>query len=60
MTSAAYSPALRHWIGLGLIRRGPERHGERVRAYDPVRGGDIEVEICSPVFIDPQGERLRG
>jgi sarcosine oxidase subunit alpha len=59
MTSVAFSPSLGHWIGLGLIRRGPSRHGERVRAYDPVRGGDIEVEICDPVFIDPKGERLR-
>jgi sarcosine oxidase subunit alpha len=59
MTSVAFSPSLGHWIGLGLIRRGPDRHGERVRAYDPVRGLDFEVEICDPVFIDPQGERLR-
>ncbi|GJE42172.1 sarcosine oxidase subunit alpha family protein [Methylobacterium soli] len=59
MTSVAYSPSLGHWIGLGLLRRGPERHGERVRAYDPVRGGDIEVEICSPVFVDPKEEKLR-
>jgi sarcosine oxidase subunit alpha len=59
MTSVAFSPSLGHWIGLGLIRMGPSRHGERVRAYDPVRNGDIEVEICDPVFIDPKGERLR-
>ena len=60
MTSVAFSPTLGHWIGLGLIRRGPERVGERVRAVDPVRGGDVEVEICAPAFVDPQGERLRG
>ncbi|UOK71239.1 sarcosine oxidase subunit alpha family protein [Ancylobacter polymorphus] len=60
MTSVAYSPHLGHWIGLGLIRRGPERLGERVRAYDPVRGEEIEVEICAPGFIDPEGVRLRG
>ncbi|MBB3769639.1 sarcosine oxidase subunit alpha [Angulomicrobium tetraedrale] len=60
MTSVAHSPHLGHWIGLGLLQRGPERIGERVRAYDPVRGGDIEVEICAPGFIDPEGERLRG
>ncbi|WP_428029053.1 sarcosine oxidase subunit alpha family protein [Ancylobacter sp.] len=60
MTSVAYSPHLGHWIGLGLITRGPERLGERVRAYDPVRGEEIEVEICAPGFIDPEGVRLRG
>jgi sarcosine oxidase subunit alpha len=59
MTSVAYSPSLKSWIGIGLIRRGPERHGERVRAYDPVRGAEIEVEICSPVFVDPKEEKLR-
>ncbi|MCK0198674.1 sarcosine oxidase subunit alpha family protein [Ancylobacter sp. 6x-1] len=60
MTSVAYSPNLGHWIGLGLIRRGQERIGEKVRAHDPVRGGDVEVEICAPCFLDPKGERLRG
>jgi sarcosine oxidase subunit alpha len=60
MTSVAFSPSLGHWIGLGLLSRGPERWGERVRAYDPVRSGDVEVEICSPVFLDPEGARLHG
>jgi len=60
MTSVAFSPSLGHWIGLGLIRDGAARIGERVRAYDPVRGGDVEVVVCSPVFVDPKGERLHG
>jgi heterotetrameric sarcosine oxidase alpha subunit len=59
MTSVCHSPSLGMSIGLGFIRRGNERHGERVRAVDSVRGTDIEVEICSPHFLDPQGERLR-
>lgn len=59
LSSVAYSPMLGHWIGLGFIKNGPERIGERIRAVDPVRGKDIEVEICSPVFFDPEGERLR-
>ncbi|BCJ92303.1 sarcosine oxidase subunit alpha [Terrihabitans soli] len=58
MTSVAYSPTTGHWIGLGVITRGPERYGERVRAYDPVRGGDVEVEICAPCFVDPEGAKL--
>jgi sarcosine oxidase subunit alpha len=60
VTSAAFSPTLGHWICLGLLARGPQRHGERIRACDPVRGGDTLVEVCAPVFLDPQGERLRG
>ena len=45
---------------LGLMRRGPERIGERVLAYDAVRGASLEVQIVSPVFLDPEGARLRG
>jgi sarcosine oxidase subunit alpha len=60
MTSVAFSPMLGHWVGLGVIARGPERVGERVRAYDPVREGDVLVEICHPVFVDPEGARLHG
>jgi sarcosine oxidase subunit alpha len=60
VTSAAYSPTLGHWIALALLQRGPARHGERIIAHDPVRGGDIEAEVCPPVFVDPLGERLRG
>jgi heterotetrameric sarcosine oxidase alpha subunit len=59
MTSTAFSPSLGHWIGLGLLARGVQRIGERIRAYDPVRSGDIEVEVVSPVFVDPEGVRLR-
>ncbi|HEY5102544.1 MAG TPA: sarcosine oxidase subunit alpha family protein [Steroidobacteraceae bacterium] len=58
VTSVAYSPTLGHWIGLGLLRRGPKRLGERIRTHSPIRGGDAEVEVVSPVFFDPQGARL--
>ena len=60
MTSVAHSPSLGHAIGLGFIRNGAERLGEIVRAYDPIRGKDTEVEIVSPHFIDPEGVRQRG
>jgi sarcosine oxidase subunit alpha len=60
MTSVAHSPSLRSWIGLGFLKNGPARIGQRVRAYDPVRNGDVEVEVCHPVFVDPKGERLYG
>ena len=55
MTSVCFSPTLGHWIGLGLLQRGRQRLGERLRAFDPVRGEDFEVEVCSPVFVDPEG-----
>jgi methylglutamate dehydrogenase subunit C len=59
MTSTAFSPTLGHWIGLGLLARGGLRIGERIRAYDPLRSGDIEVEVVPPLFVDPEGVRLR-
>lgn len=60
LTSVAFSPTLGHWIGLGLLARGPQRMGERIRAYDPLRSGEIEVEVVSPAFFDPEGARLQG
>ena len=60
LTSATFSPNLDHSIALGFIKGGATRIGDIVRAWDGIRGVDIEVEICSPCFIDPQGERLRG
>ncbi len=60
MTSVAFSPTLNHWVGLGLLQRGPQRIGERVRAYDAVRDGDVEVEVCDPIFVDPERVRLNG
>jgi methylglutamate dehydrogenase subunit C len=60
VTSVAFSPMLGHWIGLGLLARGRERLGERIRSHSPVRGGDAEVQVVSPVFYDPEGKRLHG
>jgi sarcosine oxidase subunit alpha len=60
VTSACYSPTLGHPIALALLARGAERMGQHIRVLDPVRGGDLEAEICSPVFVDPEGGRTRG
>ncbi|MCP8937676.1 sarcosine oxidase subunit alpha family protein [Alsobacter sp. SYSU M60028] len=60
VTAAAWSAHAGGWIGLGLMKHGPERIGETVRAWDAVRGRDTPVTLCAPCFYDPQGERLRG
>ncbi|MGC1305472.1 MAG: sarcosine oxidase subunit alpha family protein [Caulobacteraceae bacterium] len=60
VTSTAYSPSLGQWIALALVKRGRERHGETLCAVDPLRGYEAQVEVCSPVFVDPEGNRLRG
>ncbi|MEX2518980.1 MAG: sarcosine oxidase subunit alpha family protein [Paracoccaceae bacterium] len=60
MASAVWSPELESYIGLGFVRGGGQRMGDRIRAWDGIRGADIVVEIVSPHFVDPEGERLRG
>jgi sarcosine oxidase subunit alpha len=60
VTSAAFSPTLDSFIALALLRNGPARHGETIIVHDPLRGGDVLAEVCNPVFVDPEGVRLRG
>jgi sarcosine oxidase subunit alpha len=59
VSSAVFSPTLGHSIALGFLAGGLARAGQRVRACDPVRNADVEVEVVHPCFVDPQGERLR-
>ena len=42
-----------------IVKNGNNRIGEIVNAVDPLRKSNIEVEIVSPHFLDPEGERLR-
>lgn len=58
VTSTAFSATLERWIGLAMLSGGSTRLGERLRAFDPVRGPDVELEVCPPVFLDPEGARL--
>jgi len=60
VTSTAYSPSLNSWIGLGLLKNGKNRMGDTIRSVDFMRKTDELVEICDPIFLDPNGERLRG
>jgi sarcosine oxidase subunit alpha len=59
ITSAAYSPNLGHSIGLALLKNGGARTGEVIEAVSPLTGLNVEVEVVSAHFIDPEGERLR-
>jgi heterotetrameric sarcosine oxidase alpha subunit len=60
VTSVCFSPVMDQWIGLGLVSGGRERIGEVAMAHDPLRGEDYEIELCNPVFYDPEGGRQRG
>ena len=43
----------------GLLRDGASRHGEQIEAVFPLDDETLKVEICHPVFIDPEGELVR-
>jgi sarcosine oxidase subunit alpha len=60
VSSACYSPALEREIGLGFVQGGTARIGETLYATDPLAGNHLAVEIVSPHFHDPEGEKLRG
>ncbi len=59
VTSVGWSPTLQATLGLGFLRDGRARHGETLRLVDHLRGIDLAVEVCDPVFHDPEGVKLR-
>ncbi|MCC5954481.1 MAG: sarcosine oxidase subunit alpha family protein [Natronohydrobacter sp.] len=59
VTSACYSPTLESYIAIGFLKNGQARMGETLRAASPLTGEDVEIEIVSAHFVDPEGERLR-
>ncbi len=58
-TSAGFSPTLGSVLALGFLRNGRARHGETVRVVDHLRDTETMVEVCDPVFFDPEGGRVR-
>jgi len=60
VTSVGPSPTLGHMIGLGFVRHGPERLGEKLMMVDHLRDIRMLCEVCAPVFFDPDGGRARG
>ena len=60
VTSVGFSPTMGHFLGLGFVRDGLTRHGEVLNMVDHVRGIQTRVELCDPVFFDPEGARTRG
>jgi sarcosine oxidase subunit alpha len=60
VTSVGWSPTLETFLGLGFLRNGRARHGERLRLVDHLRGVEARVEVTDPVAFDPEGGRMRG
>ena len=56
VTSSYYSPNLKRSFALALVKGGLNKKGFKLLA--PMPNKTIEVEITSPVFIDPSNERL--
>jgi sarcosine oxidase subunit alpha len=59
-TSVCYSPTLDTHLALGFLENGRARHGEVIKLRDHLRDITQEVEVCDPVFFDPDGGRARG
>ncbi|MDG1472989.1 MAG: sarcosine oxidase subunit alpha family protein [Ascidiaceihabitans sp.] len=59
VTSAAFSPSLGSMIGLGFVKNGSDRVGEKMRLVSPVTDLNVDVEIVSAHFVDPEGGRQR-
>ncbi len=62
VTSVAHSPALGgRRIGLAFVKGGLSVHrGKHLYAVNPLFDEAHKVEVCSPHFFDPKGERLNG
>jgi len=56
VTSSYWSANLGRSIAMGFVKGGLEKMGEKVY-YPLVDGRVVEAEICSPIFLDPKGER---
>ena len=59
VTSAVHSPNLGAEIALALLRDGRSRTGEKLIAASPVTRESVRVEVCDPVFFDPESARAR-
>jgi len=58
VTSSYWSPELESPVALGMLARGSQRLGERVRAH--YLGTTIEAIVVKTPFVDPGGARLHG
>jgi sarcosine oxidase subunit alpha len=59
VTSVCWSPTLNCHLALGFLKDGRARHGQMIRLVDHMRKTDVLCEVCDPVFLDPQGAKLR-
>ncbi len=58
VTSSYWSDTLGRSIALALLRDGRARTGEQLHV--PLGSHNVRVTVASPVFYDPEGNRLNG
>jgi sarcosine oxidase, subunit alpha len=59
VTSEHYSANLGKPLALALLKGGMENEGKTFYANSPLSNQSVPVTVTNPVFIDPEGERLR-
>ncbi|TIX24418.1 glycine cleavage T C-terminal barrel domain-containing protein, partial [Mesorhizobium sp.] len=60
VTSVTFSPERGHYVGLALLADDVAAEGSEIVAVYPMKAETVRARIVSPVFLDPQGERLHG
>ncbi|MER9246770.1 sarcosine oxidase subunit alpha family protein [Mesorhizobium sp. M0590] len=58
VTSVTFSPERGHYVGLALLAGDVAAEGSEVVAVYPMKAETVRARVVSPIFIDPQGERL--
>ncbi|RWN36497.1 sarcosine oxidase subunit alpha family protein [Mesorhizobium sp.] len=60
VTSVTFSPERGRYVGLALLAGDVASEGSEIVAVYPMKTETVRARIVSPVFLDPQGERLHG
>ncbi len=62
VTASVWSPSLQRAVALALLEDGAARHGQTVwvTATAPSGLARRPAQVVPPVFVDPQGGRMRG
>lgn len=55
ISSTAWSPTLSHSIAIAFLKDGHKRIGDTLTAWNGLNDSEIEVEVVSPHFYDPEG-----
>ena len=60
VSSSTPSEFLGHPIALAFLENGTKRMGQEVIAASPLSNEFVRVRVVSPVFVDPENQRLKG